>query len=89
MYTTSDKFHSFGESEWTTVFDINNPCKAKSTTKPKTTNKKKTNKSHSSTDKSITNDSSDSENETDEDEPIDIKNKNDFAVGKCLISIKK
>jgi hypothetical protein len=43
MYTTSDKFHSFGESDWTTVFDINNPCsKAKSTTtKPKTTNKKK------------------------------------------------
>ena len=91
MYTTSDKFHSFGESEWTTVFDINNPCsKTKSTTiKPKTTNKKKTNKSHSSTDKSITNDSSDSENESDEDEPIDIKNKNDFAAGKCLISIKK
>jgi superfamily II DNA or RNA helicase len=90
MYTTSDKFHSFGESDWTTVFDINNPCKTKSTTtKPKTTNKKKTNKSHSSTDKSITNDSSDSENESDEDEPIDIKNKNDFAMGKCLISIKK
>ena len=92
MYTTSDKFHSFGESDWTTVFDINNLCsKTKSTTtKPKTTNKKKkTNKSHSSTDKSITNDSSDSENESDEEEPIDIKNKNDFAVGKCLISIKK
>jgi hypothetical protein len=91
MYTTSDKFHSFGESEWTTVFDINNPCsKSKSTTtKPKTTKKKKTNKSHSSTDKSITNDSSDSENETDEDEPIDVKSKNDFAVGKCLINIKK
>jgi len=92
MYTTSDKFHSFGESDWTTVFDINNPCsKTKSTTtKPKTTNKKKkTNKSHSSTDKSITNDSSDSENESDEEEPIDIKNKNDFTPGKCLISIKK
>lgn len=90
MYTTSDKFHSFGESEWTTVFDINNPCKAKSTPKPKTTNKKKTNKSRSSTDKSIANDSSsDSENESDEEEPIDIKSKNDFAVGKCLISIKK
>ena len=91
MYTTSYKFHSFGESDWTTVFDINNPCnKTKSTTtKPKTTNKKKTNKSHSSTDKSITNDSSDSENETDEDEPIDVKNKNDFTPGKCLISIKK
>jgi hypothetical protein len=85
MYTTSDKFHSFGECEWTTVFDINNPCsKSKSTTtKPKTSNKKKkTDKSHSSTDKSITNDS-------DEEEPIDIKKKNDFAVGKCLISIKK
>jgi superfamily II DNA or RNA helicase len=90
MYTTSDKFHSFGESDWTTVFDINNPCKTKSaTTKPKTTNKKKTNKSNSSTDKSITNDSDESENESDEDEPIDIKNKNDFAMGKCLISIKK
>jgi superfamily II DNA or RNA helicase len=90
MYTTSDKFHSFGESDWTTVFDINNPCKTKSaTTKPKTTNKKKTNKSHSSTDKSITNDSDESENGSDEDDPIDIKNKNDFAVGKCLISIKK
>jgi len=89
MYTTSDKFHSFGESDWTTVFDINNPCKAKSITKPKATNKKKTNKSRSSTDKSITNDSSDSENESDEEEPIDIKNKNDFAQGKCLISIKK
>ena len=93
MYTTSDKFHSFGESDWTTVFDINNPCsKTKSTTtKPKTSSnkKKKTNKSHSSTDKSITNDSSDSENESDEEEPIDIKNKNDFTPGKCLISIKK
>jgi superfamily II DNA or RNA helicase len=88
MYTTSDKFHSFGESEWTTVFDINNPC-SKAKSKPKTTKKKKTNKSHSSTDKSITNDSSDSENESHEDEPIDIKSKNDFAVGKCLISIKK
>ena len=83
MYTTSDKFHSFGECEWTTVFDINNPCKTNSTTtKPKTPNEKKTNKSHSSTDKSIT-------NESDEEEPIDIKKKNDFAVGKCLISIKK
>lgn len=92
MYTTSDKFHSFGESDWTTVFDINNPCtkpKSKSKSNPKTTNKKKTNKSHSSTDKSITNDSSDSENESDEDEPIDVKSKNDFAQGKCLISIKK
>ena len=89
MYTTNGKFHSFGESDWTTVFDSNNPCKAKSTTKPKTTNKKKTNKTSSSTDKSITNDSSsDSENESDEEEPIDIKNKNDFAQGKCLISIK-
>jgi len=90
MYTTSNKFHSFGESEWNTVFDINNPCsKAKSV--PKKTTKKKTNKSHSSTDKSITNDSSDSENETDEEagEPIDIKSKNDFTPGKCLISIKK
>ena len=90
MYTTSDKFHSFGESEWNTVFDINNPCKAKSTIKPKTTNKKKTNKSRSSTDKSITHDSSsDSENESDEEEPIDIKSKNGFTPGKCLISIKK
>jgi superfamily II DNA or RNA helicase len=88
MYTTSDKFHSFGESEWTTVFDINNPC-SKTKSKPKSVGKKKNNKSHSSTDKSITNDSDESENETDEDEPIDIKNKNDFAVGKCLISIKK
>ena len=88
MYTTSDKFHSFGESEWTTVFDINNPC-SKAKSKSKTTNKKKTNKSHSSTDKSITNDSSGSENESDEDEPIDVKNKNDFTPGKCLISIKK
>ena len=93
MYTTSNKFHSFGESEWSTVFDINNPCnKNKSKPKSKTTNKKKkTNKSHSSTDKSITNDSSDSENETDEEneQPIDVKSKNDFTPGKCLISIKK
>jgi superfamily II DNA or RNA helicase len=92
MYTTSGKFHSFGESDWTTVFDINNPCsKPKSVPKKtnKKTNKKKNNKSHSSTDKSITNDSSDSENESDEDEPIDVKSKNDFAAGKCLISIKK
>jgi len=92
MYTTSGKFHSFGESDWTTVFDINNPCsKAKSKSVPKKTTKKKTNKSHSSTDKSITNDSSDSENETDEEagEPIDIKSKHDFTPGKCLISIKK
>jgi superfamily II DNA or RNA helicase len=88
MYTTSDKFHSFGETEWTTVFDINNPC-SKTKSKPKSVGKKKNNKSHSSTDKSITNDSDESENETDEDEPIDIKSKNDFAVGKCLIRIKK
>jgi intracellular sulfur oxidation DsrE/DsrF family protein len=88
MYTTSDKFHSFGESEWTTVFDSNNPC-SKTKSKPKTVGKKKTNKSDSSTDKSITNDSSDSENESPEDEPVDVKSKNDFAVGKCLISIKK
>jgi superfamily II DNA or RNA helicase len=86
MYTTSDKFHSFGESNWVTVFDINNPkttCKS-NPKKPTTNIKKKSNKSHSSTDKSITNDSSDSENED-----IDIKNKNDFACGKCLIHIKK
>jgi len=88
MYTTSDKFHSFGESEWTTVFDINNPC-SKTKSKPKSVGKKKNNKSHSSTDKSITNDSDESENESDEEEPIDIKNKNVFAMGKCLISIKK
>lgn len=89
MYTTSDKFHSFGESEWKTVFDSNNPC-SKTKSKPKSVGKKKTSKSRSSTDKSITNDSSsDSENESDEAEPIDIKNKNDFAAGKCLISIKK
>ena len=88
MYTTSDKFHSFGESDWTTVFDINNPS-SKPKSKPKSVGKKKKNKSHSSTDKSITNDSSDSENESYEDEPIDVKSKNDFAVGKCLISIKK
>ena len=92
IYTTSDKFHSFGESEWTTVFDVNNPnlktaCKPKS----KTTNKKKkTNRSNSSTDRSIAADSDDSDNDSElEDEPIDIKNKNDFACGKCLISIKK
>lgn len=95
IYTTSDKFHSFGESNWVTVFDINNPkTTCKSNPKKPTTNIKKktnkTNKSHSSTDKSITNDSSDSENESDqENEPIDIKNKNDFACGKCLINIKK
>ena len=89
MYTTSDKFHSFGESEWTTVFDINNPC-SKAKSKPKSVGKKKTNKSRSSTDKSIANDSSsDSENESVCEEPIDIKNKNYFAAGKCLISIKK
>lgn len=88
MYTTSDKFHSFGESEWTTVFDSNNPC-SKTKSKPKSVGKKKTNKSRSSTDKSIANDSSsDSENESVGEEPIDIKNKNDFACGKCLISIK-
>ena len=62
MYTTSDKFHSFGESEWKTVFDSNNPC-SKTKSKPKSVGKKKNNKSHSSTDRSITNDSSDSENE--------------------------
>lgn len=88
VYTTSSKFHSFGESEWTTVFDMNNPkpaCKTKTTNK-----KKKTNKSHSSTDRSIAADSDDSESESDqENEPIDLKNKNDFAMGKCLISIKK
>jgi superfamily II DNA or RNA helicase len=88
MYTTSDKFHSFGDSDWTTVFDTNNPC-SKAKSKPKTTKKKKSNKSHSSTDKSITNDSSDSENESDEDAPIDIKDKNNFLVGKCLINLKK
>jgi superfamily II DNA or RNA helicase len=83
IYTKSENFHSFGETEWTTVFDTNNPC-SKTKKKAKTTNKKKTNKSHSSTDRSIANDSDDSE-----DEPIDIKSKNDFAVGKCLITIKK
>jgi superfamily II DNA or RNA helicase len=89
MYTTSDKFHSFGESEWTTVFDSNNSC-SQTKSKPKKTNKKKTNKSHSSTDKSIANDSDD---ETDEDEEthvtIDIKDKNNFLIGKCLINFKK
>jgi superfamily II DNA or RNA helicase len=89
-YTTSDKFHSFGESEWTTVFDINNPCSNKTKSKSKTLGKKKHNKSRSSTDRSITNDSDESENDSDEEnEPIDIKSKNDFAPGKCLISIKK
>jgi len=91
MYTTSNKFHSFGESEWTTVFDSNNPCsKTKSKPKSKTTNKKKTNKSHSSTDKSIADDSSsESEDEEETHVPIDIKDKNNFLVGKCLINFKK
>jgi superfamily II DNA or RNA helicase len=91
MYTTSDKFHSFGESEWTTVFDSNNPCsKTKSKPKPKTVGKKKSNKSHSSTDKSIADDtSSDSEDEEEIHVPIDIKDKNNFLVGKCLINFKK
>ena len=89
MYTTSAKFHSFGESEWNTVFDINNPC-SKAKSKPKTTNKKKkSNKSHSSTDKSIANDSDDESDEEEIDEPIDIKDKNNFLVGKCLINLKK
>jgi superfamily II DNA or RNA helicase len=86
MYTTSAKFHSFGETEWNTVFDINNPT-TKSTSK-KINKKKKSNKSHSSTDKSIADDSSDSENEETH-EPIDIKDKNNFLVGKCLINLKK
>jgi hypothetical protein len=92
IYTTSDKFHSFGESEWTTVFDVNNPNpKTACNPKSKTTNKKKkTNRSNSSTDRSIAADSDDSDNDSElEDESIDIKNKNDFACGKCLISIKK
>jgi superfamily II DNA or RNA helicase len=95
IYTTSSKFHSFGESEWTTVFDINNSCsKAKDKSKVKKTNKKKTNKSNSSTDRSIAadsdeSDSDESDNEMDqEDEPIDIKNKHEFSPGKCLITIK-
>lgn len=78
MYTTSDKFHSFGESEWTTVFDANNRTK---------TSKLKTNALKRQT-KNNTNDSCLLENENDEN-PIDIKNKNDFACGKCLITIKK
>jgi len=86
MYTTSAKFHSFGETEWNTVFDINNPT-SKSTSK-KINKKKKSNKSHSSTDKSIADDSSDSENEEIH-VPIDIKDKNNFLVGKCLINLKK
>jgi superfamily II DNA or RNA helicase len=91
MYTTSDKFHSFGESEWTTVFDSNNPCsKTKSKPKSKTVGKKKSNKSHSSTDKSIADDSSsESEDEKETHVPIDIKDKNNFLVGKCLINFKK
>jgi superfamily II DNA or RNA helicase len=90
MYTTSNKFHSFGESEWNTVFDINNPCsKAKSKSVPKKTTKKKTNKSHSSTDKSIANDSDDETDEEENCEAIDIKDKNNFLVGKCLINFKK
>jgi len=90
IYTTSSKFHSFGESEWTTVFDINNSCsKAKDKSKVKKTNKKKTNKSNSSTDRSIAADSDESDNEIEqEDEPIDIKNKHGFSPGKCLITIK-
>ena len=88
MYTTSDKFHSFGESEWTTVFDSNNPC-SKTKSKPKKTNKKKTNKSHSSTDKSIADDSDDEMDEEETHEPIDIKDKNNFLLGKCLINFKK
>lgn len=92
MYTTSDKFHSFGESDWNIVFDSNIPC-SKTKSKPKTTNKKKkSNKSHSSTDKSIADDSDDSDDDPDEEgthEPIDIKDKNNFLVGKCLINFKK
>ena len=78
MYTTSDKFHSFGESEWTTVFDANNTTK---TSKSKITAVKR----HT---KNSINDSSLLDNENEE-EPIDIKNKNDFACGKCFITIKK
>jgi len=78
MYTTSDKFHSFGESEWTTVFDVNNTTK---TSKLKTNALKRQSKNN-------TNDSCLLENENEE-ETIDIKNKNDFAFGKCLITIKK
>lgn len=66
VYITSDKYSNNNENEWTTVFDINDPCKTnqKSTFKVKSKSKsKKSNNSRSTTDRSITNDS---DSETDD-----------------------
>ena len=93
IYTTSSKFLNINTTDhdnsiWTNVFNSNNSKCINKNKNIKTNKKKKTIKSHSSSDKSITNDS-ESDEDDDKDEAIDIRNKNDFTPGKCLINFKK
>jgi superfamily II DNA or RNA helicase len=72
VYTTSDKYKNSNENgnEWTTVFDVNAPCKTnkiKTNDKPKKKNKK-SNNSRTKTDRSITNDSDSETDDYDVDE---------------------
>jgi hypothetical protein len=88
IYTTSDKYQTISdETEWTIVNDIN-----KSENKKTKIKKNKSNKSNSSTERSIINDSDTDEDVYDEEsqkETIDVKDKNNFLLGKCLIKLKK
>jgi superfamily II DNA or RNA helicase len=82
VYTTSDKYkNSNNEDEWTTVFDINSPCKtnkSKSIVKPKKKNKK-SNNSRTKTDRSITTDSdSETDDETEPENDFEKKIKEDL-----------
>lgn len=78
VYTTSEKYKNSNENEdeWTTVFDINKPCKTIKKPKVKPKGKaKKSNNSRSTTDRSITNDS---DNETENENDNDNDNESDF-----------
>jgi superfamily II DNA or RNA helicase len=85
VYTTSEKYKNSNEdgNEWTTVFDINAPCKTnkiKANVKPKKKNKKGNN-SRTKTDRSITNDSdidSDSDSDSEHDGEFEKKLKEDL-----------
>jgi superfamily II DNA or RNA helicase len=83
VYTTSEKYKNSNEdgNEWTTVFDINAPCKTnkiKANVKPKKKNKKGNN-SRTKTDRSITNDSdSETDNETEPENYFEKKIKEDL-----------
>jgi len=79
VYTTSEKYKNSNENgnEWTTVFDVNAPCKTnkiKTNDKPKKKNKKGNN-SRTKTDRSITNDS---DSETDDYDVDETEHENAF-----------